>query len=155
MGEAARFRRLATRRSHSLDCEEHSRTYPRARTARPALRLITSRIIVGIRLAQTTKAGCCENPARLSTPLTWREESLTNANVPRRPHCPFKHSSSYFWARPCTSRSIVNRDTKRKAPRTFPPEEPRSAKSLLVQSLGRHPKNSHAFSRQLESAFLC
>ena len=70
------------RRSQSLNRERHPRTNGEG-TQSAGYCARTQRINVGMTLAQATRAGCCEHPAPLSTPLTRGEKSLTNANLSR------------------------------------------------------------------------
>jgi hypothetical protein len=123
-------------RSQPLNGARHSRTNTET-TAPASFRTRMQPTIVGIKLAQTTRAGCCEHPAQLSTPLTWGEKSLTNVNL-SRPHCLFNHS--YFFARRARARQRLV--THNRTPfRYGAPQSIGAASSLLDHASGARPRN--------------
>jgi hypothetical protein len=132
---AARLRQMATGGASFLNRGKHRRTDARTTTS-SSLRLRTQRVSVGIALAQTTRAGCCEHPARLSTPLTWGEKSLTNANL-SRPRRLFNHSR--FFARSARAQQqLVGHNREDFAPE--PALGAGTTTSLLDHASGARPK---------------
>ena len=100
-------------------------------------RLRTQRVSIGIALAQSTRAGCCEHPARLSTPLTWGEKSLTDVSV-SRPLWLFDHSN-FVTRRARTQQRLVG--YSREGVVLRPAQGASTSTSLLHHASGARPRN--------------
>lgn len=135
-------------RSQSPNLERHSRTNAGG-TAPASRRARSQRISVGITLAQTTRAGCCEHPAQLSTPLTWGEKGLTNVNLSRL-LCLFNHST-FFTRRARGQQQLAehNQDFALE-----PEQGDGTATSLFRSRFGRAPEELSALGRQPGSTLL-
>ena len=106
-------------------------------TTTPASPRMRTQLSIGIALAQTTTAGCCEHPARLSTPLTWGEKSLTDVSI-SRPLCRF-NQSSFFTRRAQARQRLVGHNREDFAPK--PAQGAGTSTSLLHYATGARPRN--------------
>ena len=118
-------------RSHPLNPGKHRRTDVTTTTSTNTPQRM-QRMCIGITLAQSTSARCCENIAWLYTTFTTAEWSLTNVNL-TRPFRLFDHFC--FCSRLAPRERALAASQCRRAPQSRNP-----ATSLLDQASGKRPK---------------